>query len=76
MTDFQKFNGVIDYKKITNRCFCIEIDLADLITVLQARNIFVTMDYYFFVFSGYSRSLTISPFFPKFRQMPTLSPML
>ena len=32
--------------------------------------------YFSFGFSGYSRSLTISPFLPKLRQIPTFSPML
>lgn len=76
MADFQKPKGVMGYKKITNCWFYTEIDLADPNTDLQARNISVTMDYFVFVFSGYSRSLTISPFLPKFRQIPTFSPML
>jgi len=76
MTGFEKFEGLIDYKKITNCWFYTEIDLADPNTDLQARNISVTMDYFDFVFSGYSRSLTISPFLPKFRQIPTFSPIL
>jgi len=76
MAGFEKLEGLIDYKKITNRWFYIEIDLVDQNTDLQSRNISVTMNYFVFVFSGYSRSLTISPFLPKFRQMPTFSPML
>lgn len=75
MAGFEKFEGLMDYKKITNCWFYIEIDLADLKTVAPTRNIFVTMYYFTFGFSGYSRSLTISPFLPKFRQMPTFSPM-
>lgn len=76
MAGFEKFEGLIDYKKITNFWFYTEIDLAEWKAYFQARNISVTMDYFVFVFSGYSRSLTISPFLPKFRQMPTFSPML
>jgi len=76
MAGFEKLEGLIDYKKITNRWFYIEIDLVDQNTDLQSRNISVTMNYFVFVFSGYSRSLTISPFLPKFRQIPTFSPML
>lgn len=47
--------------------FKLQISVATLTTVT---------DHSFLVFSGYSRSLTISPFLPKFRQMPTFSPML
>ena len=33
-------------------------------------------DYFSFGFSGYSRSLMISPSFPKFRQIPDFAPKL
>lgn len=75
MAGFQKFKGMIDYKKIAIGCFNAETDLADPKADLKESNISVTMNYFVFVFSGYSRSLTISPFFPKFRQMPTFSPI-
>jgi hypothetical protein len=75
MAGFRKPEGLIDYKKIANRWFYNGIDRSGHKVDLQARNSSVTMDHSVFVFSGYSRSLTISPFLPKFRQMPTFSPI-
>ena len=52
MAGFEKLEGLMDYKKITNCCFYAEIDLADSKPDGQERNISVINVLFRFWFFG------------------------